>query len=175
MSLEITGDGIIKLAGNTVIQMDSTSGITFGNTQIGESGITFPNGDTQTGLVANVAQTLGVPTGGIMESGSNANGTYIKFPDGTMICNMQVIESRSVTGVVTTSITFPATFAAVTVPPWNNAGAYATVIATPISTVPQTVTQVTVSGISTTSCTMYVNRSSSTATAVALIAYGRWY
>lgn len=36
--------------------------------------------------VGPVTQTGGVPTGAIIESGSNANGNYTKFADGTLIC-----------------------------------------------------------------------------------------
>jgi hypothetical protein len=38
-------------------------------------------------IIATVSQTGGVPTGGIIEQGSNANGSYTKFADGTMICS----------------------------------------------------------------------------------------
>jgi hypothetical protein len=37
-------------------------------------------------LLGSVAQAAGVPTGAIVERGSNANGQYTKFADGTMIC-----------------------------------------------------------------------------------------
>eukprot|EP00659_Diplonema_papillatum_P005202 gene5202-7936_t len=37
-------------------------------------------------LLGPVSQVGGVPTGAVFESGSNANGTYVKFADGTMIC-----------------------------------------------------------------------------------------
>ncbi|MHC8386753.1 phage tail protein [Pseudomonas sp. MDT2-39-1] len=37
-------------------------------------------------VVGTVSQSGGVPTGAIVESGSNTNGTYTKFADGTMIC-----------------------------------------------------------------------------------------
>ena len=37
-------------------------------------------------IVAAVADTGGVPSGGVVESGSNANGRYVKFADGTQIC-----------------------------------------------------------------------------------------
>lgn len=37
-------------------------------------------------IVGTVSQSGGVPTGAIIEQGSNANGTYIKYADGTMIC-----------------------------------------------------------------------------------------
>jgi len=37
-------------------------------------------------LLGTVSQTAGVPTGAVFERGSNANGSYTKFADGTMIC-----------------------------------------------------------------------------------------
>ncbi|MBF8720514.1 phage tail protein [Pseudomonas guariconensis] len=37
-------------------------------------------------IVGTVSQSSGVPTGAIMETGKNANGTYVKYADGTMIC-----------------------------------------------------------------------------------------
>lgn len=57
------------------------------------------NGDTRSWLqvviagtaavadsVGTVSQSGGVPTGAIIERGSNANGEYVKFADGTLIC-----------------------------------------------------------------------------------------
>ncbi|MDR8383961.1 phage tail protein [Pseudomonas sp. JL2] len=41
---------------------------------------------TANDVVGTVSQAGGVPTGAIVESGSNANGYYVKFADGTMIC-----------------------------------------------------------------------------------------
>ena len=38
------------------------------------------------GILGTVSQSGGVPTGAIIERGSNANGEYVKFADGTMIC-----------------------------------------------------------------------------------------
>lgn len=40
-------------------------------------------------IVGTVSQSGGVPTGAIIERGSNANGNYVKFADGTMICFRQ--------------------------------------------------------------------------------------
>lgn len=37
-------------------------------------------------IVGTVSQSGGNPTGAIIERGSNANGDYIKFADGTLIC-----------------------------------------------------------------------------------------
>ncbi|WP_055128530.1 hypothetical protein [Pseudomonas mediterranea] len=38
-------------------------------------------------ILGTVAQTGGVPTGSIIESGTNTNGVYVKFADGTMFCS----------------------------------------------------------------------------------------
>lgn len=40
----------------------------------------------QGNILGIVSQSGGVPTGAIIERGSNANGEYVKFADGTMIC-----------------------------------------------------------------------------------------
>lgn len=41
---------------------------------------------TSEGILGTVSQIGGIPTGAIIEKDSNANGTYIKFACGTMIC-----------------------------------------------------------------------------------------
>ncbi|MCQ2034462.1 hypothetical protein [Stutzerimonas kunmingensis] len=37
-------------------------------------------------ILGTVSQSGGVPTGAIIERGSNANGEYVRFADGTQIC-----------------------------------------------------------------------------------------
>lgn len=37
-------------------------------------------------ILGTVNQSSGVPTGAVIERGSNANGQYVKFADGTLIC-----------------------------------------------------------------------------------------
>lgn len=61
---------------------------------------------------ANVGMLLGVPTGGIFESGSNANGNYEKFANGMMWCwaNVASAAGSDVTW------TYPAAFT--TTPRW---------------------------------------------------------
>jgi len=49
----------------------------------------------QARILGTVSQSAGVPTGTIIERGSNANGEYVKFADGTMICTL-VVASQSV-------------------------------------------------------------------------------
>lgn len=55
-------------------------------------------------LVGTVSQSGGIPTGAVVERGSNANGEYVRFADGTQIC------TASVTFTGTGSWTFPAEF-----------------------------------------------------------------
>ena len=41
-------------------------------------------------ILGTVSQVGGVPTGAVIESGTNANGTYVKFADGTFLCEHTV-------------------------------------------------------------------------------------
>lgn len=63
-------------------------------------------------ILGTVSQSAGVPTGAIIEEGSNANGEYVKFADGTMICSHVLSSSNA--GEVTW--TFPASFSASPIP-----------------------------------------------------------
>ncbi|WP_336299049.1 phage tail protein [Pseudomonas sp. WJP1] len=47
------------------------------------------------GAVGTVSQTSGVPTGKVVEAGSNANGTFTKFADGTLICRYKYAVIRT--------------------------------------------------------------------------------
>ncbi len=40
----------------------------------------------QANIVAPVSESAGIPTGGVIERGSNADGEYIRFADGTQLC-----------------------------------------------------------------------------------------
>jgi len=69
-------------------------------------------------LLGTVSQSGGVPTGAVIERGSNANGEYVRFADGTLICTRTTGITQTVTaavGSVFASSTefiasFPATF-----------------------------------------------------------------
>jgi hypothetical protein len=71
-------------------------------------------------MVGTVAQASGVPTGAIIERGSNAQGEYTKFADGTMICAGQLVASALAISTAYqggfrsagVSWTFPASFVA---------------------------------------------------------------
>lgn len=75
-------------------------------------------------LVGAVSETGGVPTGAVIESGSNANGLFTKWADGTMICRTPaaglVSGAASASGALfgtTTAVTwtYPQAFVAVPV------------------------------------------------------------
>lgn len=46
-------------------------------------------------LVGTVSQSGGIPTGAVVECGSNANGEYVRFADGTQICMRDSIISSA--------------------------------------------------------------------------------
>lgn len=70
-------------------------------------------------LLGTVSQSAGLPTGAVIERGSNANGEYVRFADGTQICHATfsafVTDVTTVSGALYTnaaevSWTFPAAF-----------------------------------------------------------------
>lgn len=65
-------------------------------------------------LLGTVSQSDGVPTGAVIESGSNANGKYVKFADGTLICVGQRESAVSNANFVSVNVSLPATYASTT-------------------------------------------------------------
>lgn len=72
-------------------------------------------------ILGTVSRSGGVPTGAVIERGSNANGEYVRFADGTQICWSPQLEFTAVTTVIgsgfrsdTVTWTFPAAFASAT-------------------------------------------------------------
>lgn len=68
-------------------------------------------------IVGTVSQSGGVPAGAIMERGSNSNGDYIKYADGTMLCwfagglsTTTVAAGAIFIASTTTSFTYPSAF-----------------------------------------------------------------
>jgi Protein of unknown function (DUF2793) len=57
-------------------------------------------------LIGAVSQAAGIPTGAVIERGSNANGEYIRFADGTQICFHRLAGNSS----TDTTWTFSAAF-----------------------------------------------------------------
>ncbi|QKV20231.1 hypothetical protein [Oricola thermophila] len=63
-------------------------------------------------LIGTVGQSGGVPTGAIIERGSNANGEYVRYADGTQIC---LVPSTGVGTIETTVGSIKASASAVTI------------------------------------------------------------
>jgi hypothetical protein len=58
-------------------------------------------------IVGSVGQSGGTPTGAVIERGSNANGEFTRFADGTQICTVSPISSSAAGG---STWTYPAAF-----------------------------------------------------------------
>ena len=62
-------------------------------------------------IIGTVSESSGVPTGAIIERGSNANGEYVKYADGTMICWVVRFNlSRRAGSIMGDDWNFPANF-----------------------------------------------------------------
>lgn len=71
------------------ISLKADPGGTFGEILVNGSQVAkfTPGGNAAiAGLVGTVSQSGGVPTGAVVERGSNANGEFVRFADGTQIC-----------------------------------------------------------------------------------------
>ena len=63
-------------------------------------------------ILGTVSQSGGVPTGAIIERGSNANGQYVRYADGTQECITRAFSATLAVGeAVGFDCTFPASFA----------------------------------------------------------------
>jgi hypothetical protein len=88
-------------------------------------------------ILGTVGLSSGVPTGAILERGSNANGTYLRYADGTQMCWHQItlssaIDNAFLGGFRSNAVTwtFPASFTAtprLTATPHNLGGFSGTV------------------------------------------------
>ncbi|QAX31319.1 hypothetical protein [Leisingera sp. NJS204] len=66
---------------------------------------------TSANILGTVSQSGGTPTGAVIERGSNANGEYVRFADGTQICTETVAPS---TTAADSAWAFPAAFTTAT-------------------------------------------------------------
>lgn len=125
-------------------------------------------------IVGTVSQSGGVPTGAIIERGSNANGEYVKFADGTMVCTLSTaVTDQGIDTAYTTlyqgsrNWIFPAEFSGTPSVTcgcfrWGTSASWSTVSAIGTG-------YATLRGLDTTS------RPAGTTVTIAAIAVGRWY
>lgn len=122
-------------------------------------------------IVGTVSQTAGVPTGRVIERGSNANGDYVRFADGTQICTFSApaADCQTATGALfmvasLQTWTYPAAFASGSVPIASGGGGTATRWLTSSA-----------SGISSVSYRVLSSFSDATTYQPRLMAIGRWF
>ena len=80
----------------------------------GTNGITSPDVVTNDGqvyakenILGTVSESGGVPTGAIIERGSNANGEFVKYADGTIFISAQAIQGSAGPNDTITRVTLP--------------------------------------------------------------------
>ncbi|MGH8425844.1 MAG: pyocin knob domain-containing protein, partial [Pseudomonas fluorescens] len=115
-------------------------------------------------------QSGGVPTGAIIERGTNANGDYTKFADGTMICTRAYFGPLSLApaSVNTTVLPFSGTF--ITAP---------LVLTGVSSSYPYDITGGVETSVGVNSCSVSIKNRNATITVsniyIQLCAIGRWF
>jgi hypothetical protein len=115
-------------------------------------------------MVGTVSESSGVPTGAIIERGSNANGNYTRFADGTQLC---WINSFTTASSAAATWTFPAAFTT----PTTNIAVVATNLEATLRHFSATATATTSANIRS-----WDNAGSEAVTpACRLIAIGRWF
>ncbi|HTO32073.1 MAG TPA: hypothetical protein VL202_12965 [Pararhizobium sp.] len=103
-----TGPGAVALADLTA-HGRSILGLSGGNGKFIRS--TAGGTAVMADILGTVSQSGGVPTGSLVEKGSNANGEYVRFSDGTQICWLRNV---GITAGVAFTWTYPAAFSATT-------------------------------------------------------------
>jgi len=79
--LNVTGCWVVKLFG-AVINPGSVDAAQLASDMANMQATAYQRSN----ILGAVSQTAGVPTGALMDTGSNANGRYIKYADGTQVC-----------------------------------------------------------------------------------------
>lgn len=121
-------------------------------------------------VLGTVTETAGAPTGAVIERGSNANGDYVRFADGTQICSVTLgavacdTAEGAMFGSTQASWAFPIGFAAGTVPAISGSAGSTTRF---VGCGAPTEAQVNIKVLSATS--------DSTAISPTLLAVGRWF
>jgi hypothetical protein len=114
-------------------------------------------------VIGSVSQSGGIPTGAVIETGTNANGRYTRFADGTQICSATLAASSSADVVWT----FPAAFA--------TGGVARHVLATPRSTAARAARVDLASSGTSVGVAVHDMSGARQAGDVDLIAIGRWF
>lgn len=79
--LNVTGCWVVKLFG-AVINPGAVDAAQLASDMANMQATAYQRSN----ILGAVSQAAGVPTGALMDTGSNANGRYIKYADGTLVC-----------------------------------------------------------------------------------------
>lgn len=100
-----------------LLASESPSGEVYSRSRVAGAWSAWRRSVDDTDILGTVSQSGGVPTGAIIERGSNANGRFVRFADGTQICTNMINfgpANTSVGNIFSTSgeatWTFPAGF-----------------------------------------------------------------
>jgi hypothetical protein len=85
-ALKGANSDITSLTGLTTALAVNQGGTGVGTTAALLAALQVAGAYGKSNVVGTVSQTSGVPTGAIVERGSNTNGNFVKYADGTMIC-----------------------------------------------------------------------------------------
>jgi len=147
------------------LTLDGTNGVSAVQAGAVESGDLPSEAYQKNNILGTVSESSGTPTGAIIERGSNANGEYVKFADGTMIAHW----FRTIFGNREYNLTFPVAFLA-----GGNSG-YSVVANFTSGTSGDTGTvQITLKNSGSFRVNV-TNRNNSNERGVNYIAIGRWY
>ncbi|MGB3554282.1 MAG: DUF2793 domain-containing protein, partial [Jannaschia sp.] len=118
-TVKVSADGA---AWTTALRLDPATGEATGaavqadaddtNGKLARTDWTFGRGNA----LSPVSLAAGAPTGGLIESGETANGHFVKYADGTMICRHRLTVTQTSATELGADWTFPAAFAAGDVP-----------------------------------------------------------
>jgi hypothetical protein len=123
-----TANTTANTANTTANTAQTTANTGVANAATAQSGVNALNTNAyqRSNILGTVSQSGGVPTGALIETGSNANGSYTKWADGTLICERRgsvSVDLTTATGGLWTnsgefllSAPFPAAF--VSAPVW---------------------------------------------------------
>lgn len=104
-SIKVSPDGSVWATGLTLAG-DGTAALLSGATIGGD--LAFHRGN----VLGTVSESGGIPTGAAIERGSNANGAYVRFADGTQICTATATLTYGAADYCSYGWTYPAAFVA---------------------------------------------------------------
>jgi len=152
----------LQLGGKILATQTGTNEPVLKNNVVMESGVTFPA--LGNSAVGTVSESSGTPTGDIIESGSNANGEYVKYADGTLICTRQEYHDTTTTDNAT--FDYPSSFYGYPSVAMGHNNGNLSAAADSVNTVVQRISY---------AWRVRTASAGSTSILISLIAIGRWY